>query len=193
MPDTSSVSESNKGPCMTKAPMKQILFIFLFWQPVDLRSQNSDISVTGHIKNGGSGVNRRTYLRQKMHSSSQKDKEITYTLCSGKQQAKIMRLDGLTIRLTGSLRTKPGRKFSCFIPKEFTILKMPSGRTPLIGILKKINENYVINSEDGNTVVLKSTSGMDQYLDKKMILDVKPPPPVPAGTKAGVAAFMPYP
>ena len=70
---------------------------------------------------------------------------------------------------------------------------MPSGRAPLIGILKKINENYVINSEDGNTVILKSTSGMDQYLDKKMILDVKPPPPVPAGTKAGVAAFMPYP
>lgn len=172
---------------------KLIFCLALITYPFTAHSQNSNVSVTGLIKNGGTGVDRTTYLRQKIHSGSQQKKSLSYAFCSGGLQTKIKQLEGMLLKVTGSLKTKSGKKFSCFAPGKFEILKMSSGRPPLIGILGKVNQNYVIKTDHGVTVTLDSQSGLDQYLDKKMILDVKPPPPVPDGVKAMIATFLPHP
>jgi len=149
--------------------------------------------LSGTVITGGSKGNEAVMIEQKILSSSQKRKPIITHLCKDSGENRVKKLSGLKVRLSGSYRPKGNGERRCFVTNEFTVLKMSSGRPPLIGVLSQKDGYFHLTTDAGKLIKLNQKSGMEGLLNKRVILDVKPSPPLAEGVSPRVASYLEYP
>lgn len=129
-------------------------------------AQNND-KIEGVVRVSGSGVSQEIHVL-----TDDGDKQAI--LCEGNLTSRVKKLAAMTVQIDGSWNlNKQGQK-SCFSGTEFKILKHISGRQPLVGILAKGKEGFVVKGDDGKEIQLAEvSSGLAKLEGKKVIIDAK--------------------
>jgi hypothetical protein len=124
-------------------------------------------SLEGIVRNSGSGVNQ--VVEVVVAKATNGDR-----LCPGEVSARIKKLSGMTLEISGDWKIGKSGDRQCFEVQGFHIKRHLSGRPPLVGTLKDDAGTYAVVTEDGKKHVLgDASSGLKKLAGKKVILDIK--------------------
>ena len=97
-------------------------------------------------------------------------------LCDSVLVQRIRRLTPLVVKVIGHWQTKKNGDKKCFIPTEFKVLRMASGREPLVGLLALKDGVYTVALDDHKIIEISDVpSGLKKLVGQKVIVDVKTP------------------
>ena len=100
--------------------------------------------------------------------------ELGPELCDSVMVQRIRRLTPLVVKVTGDWQIKKNGDKKCFRPTDFKVLKMASGREPLVGLLAVKDGVYTVALEDHKIIVISDVPpGLKKLVGQKVIVDVK--------------------
>ena len=87
---------------------------------------------------------------------------------------KCFSLSPLVVKVTGDWQIKKNGDKKCFRPTDFKVLKMASGREPLVGLLAVKDGVYTVALEDHKIIAISDVPpGLKKLVGQKVIVDVK--------------------
>jgi hypothetical protein len=108
-------------------------------------------------------------------------------LCPGDKAKRIMTLESLVVKVWGS--SKEIGSVKCFEIGSFTVLKTPSGKDAVVGVIQQKGGVFQITTEDSRVLKLVDVpDSLKDLVGKKVIADLRSD----ANLTAGVAQAVYY-
>lgn len=163
--------ESNKGRSMRQFILAAYAALIGFSTTSFSETANHPTSekIEGIVRIVGSAYNMKVSLTREVNG-----KKGSVIFCKNAESTRVGRLGGMTVKVEGTWKVK-SKSRRCLTIASFEVMKAPSGRKPLVGLLVQNPENFAIETSDGKKHSLGSVSpGLKALVGKKVIVDAKP-------------------